>query len=87
MLAVLVDIFLGQLGIIFGISYVVCYKIMIWSFEPGLGQIQLKFADYKSSLASFEKVLEVHPENCESLKVRWGSHSISFVWEGAICMN
>uniref|UniRef100_A0A0E0EB49 Uncharacterized protein n=1 Tax=Oryza meridionalis TaxID=40149 RepID=A0A0E0EB49_9ORYZ len=34
----------------------------------GLGQIQLKFADYKSSLASFEKVLEVHPENCESLK-------------------
>jgi RNA polymerase-associated protein CTR9 len=41
---------------------------MIWSFEPGLGQIQLKFADYKSSLASFEKVLEVHPENCESLK-------------------
>ncbi|KAL5211526.1 hypothetical protein ABZP36_022373 [Zizania latifolia] len=34
----------------------------------GLGQIQLKFADYKSSLTSFEKVLEVHPENCESLK-------------------
>lgn len=34
----------------------------------GLGQIQLKFLDFKSSLASFEKVLEVHPENCESLK-------------------
>jgi RNA polymerase-associated protein CTR9 len=38
--------------------------------EPGLGQIQLKFGDLKSSLGSFEKVLEVHPENCESLKVR-----------------
>jgi RNA polymerase-associated protein CTR9 len=36
----------------------------------GLGQIQLKFGDFKSSLTSFEKVLEVHPENCESLKVR-----------------
>nr|CAB3449738.1 unnamed protein product [Digitaria exilis] len=34
----------------------------------GLGQIQLKFGDFKSSLTSFEKVLEVHPENCESLK-------------------
>uniref|UniRef100_A0ACD5YLF7 Uncharacterized protein n=2 Tax=Avena sativa TaxID=4498 RepID=A0ACD5YLF7_AVESA len=34
----------------------------------GLGQIHLKFGDFKRSLASFEKVLEVHPENCESLK-------------------
>ncbi|CAL9062608.1 unnamed protein product [Musa banksii] len=34
----------------------------------GLGQVQLKLGDFKSSLLSFEKVLEVHPENCESLK-------------------
>ncbi|WOK96671.1 hypothetical protein Cni_G05378 [Canna indica] len=35
----------------------------------GLGQVQLKLGDFRSSLSSFEKVLEVHPENCESLKV------------------
>ncbi|KAF3326627.1 RNA polymerase-associated protein CTR9 [Carex littledalei] len=34
----------------------------------GLGQIQLKLKDLKSSLSSFEKVLEVYPENVESLK-------------------
>ena len=36
----------------------------------GLGQVQIKLGDFKSSLSSFEKVLEVYPENCESLKVR-----------------
>ena len=35
----------------------------------GLGQVQMKLGDLKSSLSNFEKVLEVHPENCESLKV------------------
>ncbi|KAK9131368.1 hypothetical protein Sjap_011855 [Stephania japonica] len=35
----------------------------------GLGQVQLKWGDFKSSLSNFEKVLEVYPENCETLKV------------------
>ncbi|XP_008776475.1 protein CTR9 homolog [Phoenix dactylifera] len=34
----------------------------------GLGQVQLKLGDFRSSLSTFEKVLEVQPENCESLK-------------------
>ncbi|KAJ0806990.1 putative RNA polymerase-associated protein Ctr9 [Helianthus annuus] len=34
----------------------------------GLGQVQLKLGDFKSSLSNFEKVLEVYPENCETLK-------------------
>lgn len=35
----------------------------------GLGQVQLKLGDFKSSLGNFEKVLEVYPDNCETLKV------------------
>ncbi|ERN11231.1 hypothetical protein AMTRI_Chr04g243060 [Amborella trichopoda] len=34
----------------------------------GLGQVQLKLGELKSALSNFEKVLEVYPENCESLK-------------------
>ncbi|CAH9084050.1 unnamed protein product [Cuscuta europaea] len=34
----------------------------------GLGQVQLKLGDLRSSLSNFEKVLEVCPENCETLK-------------------
>ncbi|GLJ29462.1 hypothetical protein SUGI_0580760 [Cryptomeria japonica] len=34
----------------------------------GLGQVQMKLGDLKSSLSNFEQVLEVQPENCESLK-------------------
>ncbi|XP_059634757.1 protein CTR9 homolog [Cornus florida] len=34
----------------------------------GLGQVQLKLGDFRSSLSNFEKVLEVYPENCETLK-------------------
>ncbi|KAH0654437.1 hypothetical protein KY290_032719 [Solanum tuberosum] len=34
----------------------------------GLGQVQLKLGDLRSSLANFEKVLEVHPESCEAVK-------------------
>ncbi|KAG9160851.1 hypothetical protein Leryth_008663 [Lithospermum erythrorhizon] len=34
----------------------------------GLGQVQLKLGDLRSALTNFEKVLEVHPENCETLK-------------------
>lgn len=44
----------------------------------GLGQVQLKLGDFKSSLASFEKVLEVYPENCECLKV--DRRNILFSW-------
>ncbi|ONM14804.1 Protein CTR9-like protein [Zea mays] len=50
----------------------------------GLGQIQLKFGDFKSSLGSFEKVLEVHPENCESLKAIGHIHAKSGETEKAI---
>ncbi|KAL5703019.1 Protein CTR9 [Ranunculus cassubicifolius] len=35
----------------------------------GLGQVKLKLGDFRGSLLNFEKVLEVYPENCESLKV------------------
>ncbi|XP_057971236.1 protein CTR9 homolog isoform X2 [Malania oleifera] len=34
----------------------------------GLGQVQLKLGDFRSSLSNFEKVLEVYPESCEALK-------------------
>ncbi|CAA0829302.1 Protein CTR9 homolog [Striga hermonthica] len=34
----------------------------------GLGQVQLKLGDMRSALANFEKVLEVQPENCDTLK-------------------
>lgn len=35
----------------------------------GLGQVQLKMGDLKSALSNFEKVLEIYPDNCETLKV------------------
>ncbi|XP_020579435.1 protein CTR9 homolog isoform X2 [Phalaenopsis equestris] len=35
----------------------------------GLGQVQLKLGDLKNALSNFEKVQEVYPENCETLKV------------------
>ncbi|KAG0580584.1 hypothetical protein KC19_4G184500 [Ceratodon purpureus] len=34
----------------------------------GLGQVHLKLGDWKAALASFEKVLELYPDNCETLK-------------------
>ncbi|MCL7045307.1 hypothetical protein MKW94_011606 [Papaver nudicaule] len=34
----------------------------------GLGQVQLKLGDFRSSLANFEKVLEAHPDSVESMK-------------------
>ncbi|KAJ7955971.1 Protein CTR9-like protein [Quillaja saponaria] len=34
----------------------------------GLGQVQLKLGDFRSALTNFEKVLEVYPDNCETLK-------------------
>ncbi|OWM74440.1 hypothetical protein CDL15_Pgr013344 [Punica granatum] len=35
----------------------------------GLSQVQLKLGDLRSSVSNFEKVLEVYPDNCETLKV------------------
>ena len=35
----------------------------------GLGQVHLKLGDWKAALANLEKVLEMHPDNCETLKV------------------
>ncbi|XP_015889352.2 protein CTR9 homolog [Ziziphus jujuba] len=35
----------------------------------GLGQVQLKLGDFRSALSNFEKVLEVYPDNCDTLKV------------------
>lgn len=34
----------------------------------GLGQVHLKLGDWKTALANFEKVLDAHPDNCETLK-------------------
>ncbi|KAF3508971.1 hypothetical protein F2Q69_00004374, partial [Brassica cretica] len=34
----------------------------------GLGQVQLKLGELKGSASNFEKVLEVYPDNCETLK-------------------
>ncbi|CAH2052253.1 unnamed protein product [Thlaspi arvense] len=33
-----------------------------------LGQVQLKLGELKGSVSNFEKVLEVYPDNCETLK-------------------
>jgi RNA polymerase-associated protein CTR9 len=33
-----------------------------------LGQVHLKLGDWKTALANFEKVLDAHPDNCETLK-------------------
>ncbi|XP_022966619.1 protein CTR9 homolog isoform X1 [Cucurbita maxima] len=35
----------------------------------GLGQVQLKMGDLRSALSNFEKVLDVCPDNCDTLKV------------------
>ncbi|XP_065849180.1 protein CTR9 homolog [Euphorbia lathyris] len=35
----------------------------------GLGQVQLKLGEIKNALSNFEKVLEVYPDNCETLQV------------------
>ncbi|KAI4376503.1 hypothetical protein MLD38_014256 [Melastoma candidum] len=35
----------------------------------GLGQVQMKLGDYRSALLNFEKVLEVYPDNSETLTV------------------
>ncbi|KAG0490123.1 hypothetical protein HPP92_006986 [Vanilla planifolia] len=34
----------------------------------GLGQVQLKLGDFRNALSNFEKVMEVYPESCETLK-------------------
>lgn len=35
----------------------------------GLGQVQLKLGDFRSAQSNFEKVLEIYPDNCETMKV------------------
>lgn len=35
----------------------------------GLGQVQLKLGDLRSAQSNFDKVLEIYPDNCETLKV------------------
>jgi hypothetical protein len=44
-----------------------CFNFLI--LFPGLGQVQIKLGDFRSALSNFEKVLEVYPDNCETLKV------------------
>ncbi|KAL4613741.1 protein CTR9 homolog [Castanea sativa] len=34
----------------------------------GLGQVQLKLGDLRSAQSNFDKVLEIYPDNCETLK-------------------
>ena len=41
----------------------------------------MKLGDLKSSLSNFEKVLEVHPENCESLKAVGHIYAQQGQWE------
>lgn len=48
---------------------VICLFIYFQMLPPGLGQVQLKLGDFRSALSNFEKVLEVYPDNCETLKV------------------
>ena len=50
-------------------SQIAIYLYDFIYFVSGLGQVQLKLGDFRSSLSNFEKVLEVYPENCEALKV------------------
>ncbi|KAK9705538.1 hypothetical protein RND81_07G064600 [Saponaria officinalis] len=50
----------------------------------GLGQVQLKLGDYRSALANFEKVLEVYPDNCETLKALGHVHGILHQTEKAV---
>ncbi|XP_010541982.1 PREDICTED: protein CTR9 homolog [Tarenaya hassleriana] len=41
----------------------------------GLGQVQLKLGELKGALSNFEKVLEVYPDNCETLKALGHIHT------------
>lgn len=47
------------------------FKVSLYHLWPnvGLGQVHLKLGDWKTALANFEKVLDAHPDNCETLKV------------------
>jgi hypothetical protein len=46
--------------------------------------MQLKLGDYKRALSSFEKVLEVHPENCESLKVKHFQFNLILIFHSSL---
>ncbi|XP_051148255.1 protein CTR9 homolog [Andrographis paniculata] len=49
----------------------------------GLGQVQQKLGDLKISMSNFEKVLEVQPENCETLKALGNIHVLLKQFEKA----
>jgi Tfp pilus assembly protein PilF len=42
----------------------------------GLGQVQLKLGDFRSAQSNFEKVLEIYPDNCETMKVSEFNESV-----------
>lgn len=44
--------------------------VICFGAVAGLGQVQLKLGELKGSVVNFEKVLEVYPDNCETLKVK-----------------
>ncbi|ONK66615.1 uncharacterized protein A4U43_C06F10190 [Asparagus officinalis] len=50
------------------VEALVALGIMDLQTNEGLGQVQLKLGDFRSSLSSFEKVLAVFLENCECMK-------------------
>ncbi|KAH9801926.1 protein CTR9-like [Citrus sinensis] len=62
----------------YNVSFVICStascppppppQIITWVSGTGLGQVQLKLGDFRSALTNFEKVLEIYPDNCETLK-------------------
>lgn len=57
---------------------------------PGLGQVQIKLGDFRSALSNFEKVLEVYPDNCETLKVSTkieSTISSPFLYSFSVCCN
>lgn len=62
----------------YNVSFVICSTascapppIITWVSGTGLGQVQLKLGDFRSALTNFEKVLEIYPDNCETLKVSY----------------
>lgn len=54
--------------------------IFLFADVAGLGQVQLKLGELKGSVSNFEKVLEVYPDNCETLKVILFLYLSSFIF-------
>ena len=64
--------------------------VFVFADVAGLGQVQLKLGELKGSVSNFEKVLEVYPDNCETLKVMlflyWSFILYFLIWN-ASCSN